>query len=164
MCLDLNTGKRFWYFQLVHHDIWDRDIPSPPILMDINVNGRAIKAVAQPTKQAFIYTFDRVTGEPVWPIVETPVPKGNVPTEWYAATQPYPTKPAPFDRQGVAESDLIDWTPEIKAGRFACRTFIRWRRQPVRATGGNRHGRQGRIAPDAGRHWRRELGGRHLRS
>jgi quinoprotein glucose dehydrogenase len=115
VCLDLNTGKRFWYFQLLHHDIWDRDIPSAPILMDITVNGRAIRAVAQPTKQAFLYTFDRVTGEPVWPIEERPVPQGNIPGEWYSPTQPFPAKPAAFDRQGVSESDLIDWTPELKA-------------------------------------------------
>jgi len=113
--LDLNTGKRYWYFQGIHHDIWDWDFPSPPILMDINVGGRPIKAVAVPSKQGWIYTFDRMTGQPVWPIEERPVPKGNVPGEWYSPTQPFPTKPAAYDRQGVAESDLIDWTPEIKA-------------------------------------------------
>ena len=115
VCLDLNTGRRYWYFQAIHHDMWDWDFPSPPILMDITVNGKAIKAVAQPSKQAFLYTFDRTTGEPVWPIEERPVPKGNVPGETYSPTQPFPTRPAPFDRQGVSESDLIDWTPEIKA-------------------------------------------------
>ena len=83
--------------------------------MDITVNGKAIKAVAQPSKQAFLYTFDRTTGEPVWPIEERPVPKGDVPGETYSPTQPFPTRPAPYDRQGVAESDLLDWTPEIKA-------------------------------------------------
>src|SRR5262249_32838309 len=115
VCLDLNTGKRYWYFQAIHHDMWDWDFPSPPILMDITVNGKAIKAVAQPSKQGFVYTFDRTTGQPVWPIQERPVPKGNRPGETYSATQPFPTRPAPFDRQGVSESDLIDWTPEIKA-------------------------------------------------
>jgi quinoprotein glucose dehydrogenase len=115
VCLDLNTGKRYWYFQAIHHDMWDWDFPSPPILMDITVNGRAIKAVAQPSKQGWVYTFDRTTGQPVWPIEERPVPRGNVPGETYSATQPFPTKPAAFDRQGVAESDLLDWTPEIKA-------------------------------------------------
>ena len=113
--LDLNTGKRYWYFQSIHHDIWDWDFPSPPILMDITVSGKPIKAVAVPSKQGWLYTFDRMTGEPVWPIVERPVEKGNVPGEWYSPTQPFPTKPAPFDRQGVSEADLIDWTPEIKA-------------------------------------------------
>jgi quinoprotein glucose dehydrogenase len=115
VCLDLTTGKRYWYFQMVHHDIWDWDVPNPAILMDITVNGKPIKAVAVSSKQAYLYTFDRVTGEPVWPIVETPVPAGKVPGEYYAPTQPIPTKPAPYDRQGLRESDLLDWTPEIKA-------------------------------------------------
>jgi len=113
--LDLNTGKRYWYFQSIHHDIWDWDFPSPGILMDINVNGKPIKAIAVPSKQGWLYTFDRMTGEPVWPIVERPVEKGNVPGEWYSPTQPFPTKPAPYDRQGVSDDDLIDWTPELKA-------------------------------------------------
>jgi quinoprotein glucose dehydrogenase len=115
VCLDLNTGKRLWYFQAIHHDIWDWDFPAPPILMDITVNGKPIKAVAVPSKQAFLYTFDRVTGQPVWPIEERPVPRGKVPTEWYSPTQPFPTKPAAYDRQGIRESDVNDWTPEIKA-------------------------------------------------
>ncbi len=115
VCLDLNTGKRLWYFQAIHHDIWDWDFPTAPILMDITVNGKPIKAVAVPSKQAFLYTFDRVTGQPVWPIEERPVPRGKVPTEWYAPTQPYPTKPAAYDMQGIRESDVNDWTPEIKA-------------------------------------------------
>jgi quinoprotein glucose dehydrogenase len=114
VCLDLTTGKRYWYFQMVHHDIWDWDVPNPAILMDIIVNGKPIKAVAVSSKQAYLYTFDRVTGEPVWPIVETPVPAGKVPSEYYAPTQPIPTKPAPYDRQGLRESDVLDWTPEIK--------------------------------------------------
>src|SRR5262245_21175185 len=113
--LDLNTGRRIWYFQLVHHDIWDWDIPAPPILMDINVGGRAIKAIAVLTKQAFVYTFDRVNGQPVWPIEERPVLAGKEPGEWYSPTQPFPTRPAPYDRQGFSENDLRDWTPEIKA-------------------------------------------------
>ena len=113
--LDLNTGKRYWYFQAIHHDIWDWDFPAPGILMDITVDGKPIKAIGVPSKQGWIYTFDRMTGQPVWPIVEKPVEKGNVPGEWYSPTQPFPTKPAPFDRQGVSEADLIDWTPELKA-------------------------------------------------
>lgn len=113
--LDLNTGKRYWYFQAVHHDIWDWDFPAPGILMDITVEGKPIKAIAVPSKQGWLYTFDRITGQPVWPIVERPVEKGNVPGEWYSPTQPFVTKPAPFDRQGVSEDDLIDWTPELKA-------------------------------------------------
>ena len=115
VCLDLNTGKRLWYFQAIHHDIWDWDFPTAPILMDITVNGKPIKAVAVPSKQAFLYTFDRVTGQPVWPIEERPVPRGKVPTEWYSPTQPYPTKPAAYDMQGIRESDVNDWTPEVRA-------------------------------------------------
>ncbi len=115
LALDLMTGQRKWHYQLVHHGIWDFDIPAAPILADITVNGRAIKAVAQPTKQGWFYVFDRVTGEPVWPIEERPVAKGDVPGEWYAPTQPFPTRPAPFDRQGVSLDDLIDFTPELKA-------------------------------------------------
>jgi quinoprotein glucose dehydrogenase len=115
VAVDLQTGKRKWHYQLVHHGMWDMDIPSAPILVDITVNGRAIKAVAQPTKQGFVYVFDRATGEPVWPIVERPVPKGDVPGEWYSPTQPFPTKPPAFDRQGVSLDDLVDFTPELKA-------------------------------------------------
>ena len=113
--LDSNTGKRYWHFQAVHHDIWDWDFPCAGILMDITVDGKPIKAIAVPSKQGWLYTFDRVTGQPVWPIVEKPVEKGTVPGEWYSPTQPHVTKPAAFDRQGVTEADLVDWTPEIKA-------------------------------------------------
>jgi quinoprotein glucose dehydrogenase len=113
VAVDLQTGKRRWHYQLVHHGLWDMDIPDAPILCDINVNGRAIKAVAQPTKQAFLYVFDRVTGQPVWPMEERPVPKGDVPTEWYSPTQPFPTKPPPYDNQGVLPESLINFTPEL---------------------------------------------------
>jgi quinoprotein glucose dehydrogenase len=115
VAVDLQTGKRRWHFQLVHHGIWDMDIPCAPILADITVNGRTIKAVAQPTKQAFLYVLNRETGEPIWPIEERPVPKGNVPGEWYAPTQPFPTKPRAYDRQGVSIDDLIDFTPALRA-------------------------------------------------
>ena len=115
VAVDLQTGKRRWHFQLVHHGIWDMDIPCAPILTDITVNGRTIKAVAQPTKQAFLYVLNRETGEPIWPIEERPVPKGNVPGEWYAPTQPFPSKPAAYDRQGVSIDDLIDFTPSLRA-------------------------------------------------
>jgi quinoprotein glucose dehydrogenase len=115
VCLDARTGKRIWHYQLIHHDIWDWDIPAPPVLADITVNGRKIKAVAQVTKQAFTYVFDRATGEPVWPIEERPVPQSDVPGEKTSPTQPFPTKPPAFDRQGVTEDDLIDFTPELKA-------------------------------------------------
>ena len=115
VALDLETGQRKWHFQFVHHPIWDYDVPSAPILADIEVNGRKIKAVAQPTKQGFLYVFDRVTGEPVWPIEERPVEKGTLPTETYSPTQPFPTKPPAFERQGFIEDYVIDFTPELKA-------------------------------------------------
>jgi len=115
VAVDLMTGQRKWHYQLVHHGIWDMDIPCAPILADITVNGRAVKAVAQPTKQANLYVFDRVTGQPVWPIEERPVPKGDVPGEWYSPTQPFPTRPAGYDRQSVSIDDLIDFTPELRA-------------------------------------------------
>jgi quinoprotein glucose dehydrogenase len=115
VAVDLQTGQRKWHFQLVHHGIWDMDIPCAPILADITVNGRAVKALAQPTKQAFLYVFDRVTGKPIWPIEERAVAKGDVPGEWYAPTQPFVTRPPAYDRQGVQVDDLIDFTPELRA-------------------------------------------------
>jgi quinoprotein glucose dehydrogenase len=115
VALDLKTGVRKWHFQLVHHGIWDMDIPCAPILADITVDGKPIKAIAQITKQGWVYVFDRTNGRPVWPIEERPVPKGDVPGEWYSPTQPFVTKPPPFDRQGVSLDDLIDFTPELKA-------------------------------------------------
>ena len=115
VAVDLQTGKRKWHYQFVHHGIWDHDLPCAPILVNITVNGRAIKAVAQPSKQAWLYVLNRETGEPVWPIEERPVPKGDVPGEWYAPTQPYPTKPPAYERQGVSIDDLIDFTPELRA-------------------------------------------------
>ena len=115
VALDLKTGKRVWSFQTTHHDIWDWDMPSAPILADLTVDGRAIKAVIAPTKQNYLYAFDRTNGKPVWPIVETAVPKGDLPGEWYAPTQPIPSKPPAFGRQGVTMEDLLDFTPELKA-------------------------------------------------
>jgi len=115
VAVDLQTGKRKWHYQLVHHGIWDMDIPCAPILLDVTIDGRTIKAVAQPTKQAFLYVFNRETGEPLWPIVERPVEKGTVPGEWYSPTQPIPTKPAAYERQGFVLDDLIDFTPELRA-------------------------------------------------
>jgi quinoprotein glucose dehydrogenase len=115
VALDLRTGQRRWHYQFIHHDIWDWDIPCAPILADITVDGKRIRAIAQPTKQSWVYVLDRVTGQPVWPIEERPVPKGDVPTEWYAPTQPFPTKPPAFDRQGITLDDLIDFTPELRA-------------------------------------------------
>lgn len=108
------TGERIWHFQMVHHGLWDYDLPAAPTLVDITVNGRAIKAVAQISKQGHTYVFDRLTGEPVWPIVEMPVPPSSVPGEVAALTQPIPTKPAPFEPQGISDETLIDFTPELR--------------------------------------------------
>src|SRR3954466_423157 len=113
VALDLKTGQRKWHYQLVHHGIWDMDIPCAPILPDITVDGKPIKAIAQITKQGWVYVFDRTNGKPVWPIEERPVEKGDVPGEWYSPTQPFVTKPPPFDRQGVSKDDLIDFTPAL---------------------------------------------------
>ena len=115
VAVDLETGKRRWHFQFVHHPIWDYDVPCAPILADITVGGKAIKAIAQPTKQGYLFVFDRLTGQPVWPIEERAVERGTLPTEWYAPTQPFPTKPPPFERQGFLEDYVIDFTPELKA-------------------------------------------------
>ncbi len=116
VCVDLKTGKRKWHFQFVHHPLWNLDMSSAPLLADINVNGRAIKAVAVPSKQNFLYVFDRVTGQPVWPIEERPVPRGDVPGETYSPTQPFPTKPPAYARNFVnIPDDIIDFTPELRA-------------------------------------------------
>ena len=115
VALNAKTGERVWHFQQIHHDIWDWDNPTSPILLDVTVDGRPVKAVVQLTKQAFAYAFNRETGEPLWPIEERPVPQTDVPGEWTSPTQPFPTKPAAYDRQGFTEDDLVDFTPEIKA-------------------------------------------------
>src|SRR6185436_9925305 len=115
VAVDLKTGQRKWHYQIVHHPIWDYDMPAAPLLMDINVDGKPIKAVAQATKQGLLYVFDRITGKPVWPIEERPVPQTDVPGEKTSPTQPFPTKPPAYSRNGVVESDLIDFTPELKA-------------------------------------------------
>lgn len=113
VCLDVTTGRKVWHYQLVHHGLWDYDPPAAPNLIDITVDGKPIKAVAQATKQAFLYVFDRVTGKPVWPIEEQQVPASSVPGEVASKTQPVPSKPAPFDIQGARDEDLIDLTPAI---------------------------------------------------
>ena len=116
VAVDLKTGQRKWHYQLVHHGIWDWDIPCAPILVDVNVNGRAVKALAQPTKQSILYVFDRATGKPIWPIEEKPVPQGDVPGEKYSPTQPMPTKPpSAYGRNGTSIDELIDFTPELRA-------------------------------------------------
>ncbi len=116
VCVDLKTGQRKWHYQIVHHPIWDYDLSSAPILADINVDGKAIKAVALPTKESYLYVFDRVTGKPVWPIEERPVQQSDVPGEKTAATQPFPTKPPAYARNFLkVPDDLIDFTPEMRA-------------------------------------------------
>jgi glucose dehydrogenase len=115
VALNARTGKMLWYFQMVHHDLWDYDNSAPPTLADINVNGRNIPAVIQPSKTGFLYVFNRVTGKPVWPIEERPVPQSKIPGEHTSPTQPFPTKPPAFDRQSITDDDLIDYTPELKA-------------------------------------------------
>jgi quinoprotein glucose dehydrogenase len=129
VALDAKTGKRVWHFQLTHHDIWDFDPPTAPILVDITVDGKPIKAVAQLTKQGFVFVLDRATGKPVWPIEERPVPKSDVPGEWTSPTQPFPTKPPAVELQGVTENDLVDFTPEIKAE--ALRVASQYRLSPL---------------------------------
>jgi glucose dehydrogenase len=114
VALDSKTGKRVWHYQMIHHDLWEYDNVGPAILGDITVNGRRIKAVMQPNKNAFLYVLNRATGEPVWPIVERPVPASGVPGEFASPTQPFPTKPPAFDRQGITENDVIDFTPELR--------------------------------------------------
>ena len=113
--LDIETGERKWHYQMIHHGIWDRDVCCAGVICDIPHNGKIVKAIAQPTKQGFVYVLDRTNGKPVFPIPEKKVAKGDVPGEWYSPTQPFPSAPPPFAKQGVTASDLIDWTPELKA-------------------------------------------------
>ena len=115
LALDLKTGERRWHYQTVHHGVWDYDLPCAPILFDLTMNGRRIKALAQPTKQAFLFVLNRETGEPIWPIEERPVPQSTVPGEKSSPTQPFPTRPVPVDRQGIGADDLIDFTPALRA-------------------------------------------------
>ena len=116
IAVDVETGERVWHFQAVHHGLWDYDFPTHPNLIDITVDGRDIRAIVQVSKQGFVYAFDRVTGDPIWPIEERPVPQEtNIPGDVPSPTQPFPTKPAPFDYQGVTLDDLVDFTPEIRA-------------------------------------------------
>ncbi len=115
VALDIETGVRKWHYQMIHHGIWDRDVSCAAVICDIPHRGRIIKAIAQPTKQGYVYVLDRATGKPVWPIPERPVAKGNVPGEYYSPTQPIPTVPPPFAKQGMTANDLVDWTPQIKA-------------------------------------------------
>jgi quinoprotein glucose dehydrogenase len=115
VCLNIKTGKMVWFKQLIRHDIWDYDMPVHPILVDVRVNGRPIKAVAQTGKMALMWVFDRTNGQPIWPIPDVPVTQTDVPTEWTAATQPIPSKPPAYDYVGIKQDDLIDFTPELRA-------------------------------------------------
>ena len=115
IALDVKTGKRVWHFQMVHHDIWNYDTPTAPVLLDIEKDGKTIPIIVQVTKQSFAYTFNRETGEPIWPIEERPVPASLIPGESLSETQPFPTKPAPYDNQGLTEDALIDFTPGLRA-------------------------------------------------
>jgi quinoprotein glucose dehydrogenase len=114
VCVDLKTGQRKWHFQIVHHPIWDYDLSSAPLLADVTIDGRPRKIVAVPTKETFLYVFDRITGQPIWPIEERPVPQSDVPGEKTSPTQPFPTKPPAYSRQAVTENELIDFTPELR--------------------------------------------------
>jgi quinoprotein glucose dehydrogenase len=114
LCLDAKTGERVWHFQAIHHGLWDYDLPAPPILADVTIDGRVRKLAVQLSKQAFAYVLDRETGEPIWPIEERPVPQGDTPGERYSPTQPIPTKPPPLELQGMTVDDLVDFTPQLR--------------------------------------------------
>jgi quinoprotein glucose dehydrogenase len=124
VCVEARSGRRVWHFQAVHHGLWDYDLPAAPVLADIVVEGKPIKALAQVSKQAFAYVLDRTTGAPVWPIEERPVPTSATPGERASPTQPFPTRPAPFDRQGLTEDDLIDFTPQLRAEALSVVRFF----------------------------------------
>ena len=126
IALDVETGERVWHYQLVHHDIWNYDTSQVPILIDINVDGQQVPAVVQVGKQAFAYTFNRETGEPIWPIEERPVPEGLIPGEHLSPTQPHPTRPAPYEMQGLPEDQLIDYTPELKQAALEALEPYQW--------------------------------------
>src|SRR5439155_1700894 len=121
VCLEAATGRRVWHYQLVRHGLWDYDIPAAPNLVDITMRGRRVRAVAQVTKQGFVYVFDRATGRPLWPIEDRPVPQSTVPGEKTAPRQPFPTRPAPFERQEASPADVIDFTPELREQALAIR-------------------------------------------
>ena len=129
VALDLKTGQRKWHYQLVHHGIWDMDIPDAPMLVDITQNGQTVRALAQPTKQAFLYVFNRVNGQPIWPMVERPVEQSDVPGEKTSPTQPFPSKPPAYDKQGFTVDDVIDFTPELKAE--ALRLVAKYKLGPI---------------------------------
>lgn len=126
VCLDARTGELIWHFQAIHHGLWDYDLPAPPILVDVSIDGRLRKLAVQLSKQAFAYVLDRETGEPIWPIEERPVPQGDTPGERYSATQPIPTRPPPLDQQGMTIDDLIDFTPQLREQAVALLSQYRY--------------------------------------
>src|SRR6266545_667797 len=130
VAVDVKTGKKKWHFQLVHHPIWDHDISSAPLLIDATIDGRPRKLVAQPTKQSFLYLFDRITGEPIWPMPETAVPQSDIPGEKTSATQPIPSKPPSYARTHVVVDDLIDFTPALRATALENLKKFRWEPTP----------------------------------
>ena len=130
VAVDLKTGKRKWHFQIAHHGIWDFDLSAAPVVMDVTIDGKPRKIVGQPTKQGWLYTFDRITGEPIWPIVEKPVPQSDVPGEKSWPTQPHPTKPPVYSRNMVAPEDVIDFTPELRAQALSNLKKFRWEQSP----------------------------------
>ena len=152
VAVDLRTGRRLWHFQLVHHPIWDYDIPTAPILADVTVDGKPVKIAAQPTKQGFLFVFDRQTGRPVWPIEERPVPQSTVPGERTSPTQPFPTKPRPYERQNISLEELIDFTPALNTE--ARQLLSRYRIGPVYTPGiePNEHGKGLLYVPN-GANW-----------
>jgi len=156
VCLDATTGRRVWHYQIVHHGLWDYDLPAAPNLLDITVGGKNVKAVAQVTKQGFVFTFDRVTGQPIWPIEERPVPPSDVPGERASPTQPFPTKPPPFDYQGVTVDDLVDFTPEVR--KMALEAIKPFRIGPLYTppslvAAGGTQGTLARPGTDGGANW-----------
>lgn len=130
VAVDLKTGVKKWHFQFVHHPIWDHDMSSAPLLIDTVIEGKPRKVVAVPSKQGWLYTFDRITGEPIWPIVETPVPQSDMPGEKTAKTQPIPSKPEPYSRTHITENDLIDFTPALRAQALKNLKLFRWEPTP----------------------------------
>ena len=126
VCVDLATGKRKWHFQFVHHPLWNDDMSSAPLIADVTIDGKPRKVVAVPSKQAWLWVFDRVTGEPIWPIEEKPVPKGDVPGEWYSPTQPHPPAALMYGRNTVTKDDIIDFTPELRAQALKQLERYRW--------------------------------------
>ena len=163
VAVDLKTGKRKWHYQLVHHGMWDFDISCAPLLADINVDGRAVKAVAQATKQGFLYVFNRETGQPVWPIVERPVEVGNTPGEWYSPTQPFPTKPPAFSRNGVSTGRFDRFHSGTPRRSSPDRLEISHRAR-LHARSGEQAGRSDRNSRPGNCRRRGELGRQFLRS